>query len=121
MDDTVEALIRMMATDHGVTGPINIGNPHEIPVSELADRVTALIDPTQSVQYLPLPADDPQQRQPDITRAKETLDWEPTVDLADGLPLTVAWFAKTYGDAAAGRTSTPDTLDLDRATQEALA
>ena len=121
MDDTVEALVRMMATDHDVTGPINIGNPHEIRVGELADRVTALIDPSQSVQYLPLPADDPQQRQPDITLALKELDWEPTVDLADGLPLTVAWFAETYGEAAAVHELTPFTPELDLTTREALA
>jgi UDP-glucuronate decarboxylase len=101
VDDTVEALVRMMATDHAVTGPINIGNPHELQVGDLANRVISLIDPSLDVQHLPLPADDPQQRQPDITLALTELDWAPTVDLDDGLPRTVAWFAQTYGEAGA--------------------
>ncbi len=117
VDDTVEALVRMMATEHGVTGPINIGNPHEIPVSELADRVIALVGSNQGVQHLPLPADDPHQRQPDITRARESLDWKPTVDLADGLPLTVAWFTEVYGDASEQEHLTDPTPELERERQ----
>ena len=103
----------MMATDHGVTAPINIGNPHDITVAELAARIQALIDGTQPVEYLPLPTDDPQQRQPDITRARETLGWEPAVELGEGLPRTVAWFAQTYGQAAAEHTLAAFTPELD--------
>ncbi len=100
VDDTVEALVRMMATEHEVTGPINIGNPHEITVSELAERIQSLVDHSQAVQYLPLPVDDPQQRRPDITRARGALGWEPTVALEEGLPRTLGWFRETYGQAA---------------------
>ena len=121
VDDTVEALVRMMNTEHDVTGPINIGNPHEITVGELAERIQALVDHDQAVQYLPLPTDDPQQRQPDITRAREALGWEPTVPLEEGLPRTVAWFAQTYGGAAAAHKAAASTPELDLTTREALA
>jgi UDP-glucuronate decarboxylase len=97
VDDTVEALIRLMATGHEVTGPINIGNPHEIEVGELAERVSALVNPANEVVYLPLPLDDPHRRRPNIDRARELLDWEPRVPLADGLARTVAWFTSEYG------------------------
>ncbi len=96
VDDLVDGLIRMMATDHGVTGPINLGNPDEITVGDLAERISALVDPGQPVVYEPLPSDDPRQRQPDITRARETLGWAPTIDLEAGLKQTVAWFAEDY-------------------------
>ena len=102
VDDTVEALIRMMATTHEVTGPINVGNPHEITMRELAERITALTDRDRSIEYVPLPTDDPRQRQPDIARARETLDWEPHVPLTVGLARTVAWFQQSYGDGSAG-------------------
>jgi len=96
VDDTVEALIRMMKTGHEVAGPINIGNPHEITVMELAQRIQGLVDHDGAVICLPLPADDPHQRQPDISRARAALGWEPRVPLADGLVRTVAWFADMY-------------------------
>ena len=97
VDDTVEGLIRLMASPHEVTGPINLGNPHEISVGELAERVTALVNPDSTVEYRDLPVDDPQQRQPDITRAREILGWEPTVPLDQGLAKTVDWFTENYG------------------------
>ena len=97
VDDTVEGLIRLMASPHEVTGPINLGNPHEISVGELAERVTALVNPDSTVEYRDLPVDGPQQRQPDITRAREILGWEPTVPLDQGLAKTVDWFTENYG------------------------
>jgi UDP-glucuronate decarboxylase len=99
IDDTVDALMRLMATDHDVTGPINIGNPHEITVGELAERVTSLVNPSNKVTYLPLPLDDPHRRKPDIDRAREILDWQPKVPLAEGLDKTVAWFTRVHGAA----------------------
>ena len=121
VDDTVEALVRMMATEHEVTGPINIGNPHEITVGELAERIQALVDHDQAVQSLPLPTDDPHQRQPDIARARAALGWEPTVALEDGLPRTVAWFRETHGDAESARRVADVTAELALATVEAPA
>ncbi|MDP4013822.1 MAG: UDP-glucuronic acid decarboxylase family protein [Candidatus Nanopelagicales bacterium] len=96
VDDLVDGLVRMMSTEHDVIGPINLGNPNEIAVRELAERVTALIDPDQSVRYLPLPEDDPRQRQPDITQAAAVLAWKPEVDLEQGLPSTIEWFRGRY-------------------------
>jgi UDP-glucuronate decarboxylase len=100
VDDTVDGLIRMMNTPHDVTGPVNIGNPHEITVSELAERIQGLVDNTRSVQYMPLPTDDPQQRRPDITQARESLGWHPSMPLADGMARTVEWFRAVYGPVA---------------------
>jgi UDP-glucuronate decarboxylase len=101
VDDTVEALVRMMGTEHDVTGPINIGNPHEITVLELAERIQAAVDHTRAVMRLPLPADDPRQRQPDIERAKAELGWKPEVALEEGLARTVAWFQGAYSGTSA--------------------
>ena len=92
VDDLVEGLIRLMATGDDVTGPINIGNPHEIPVSELAERVIRLTGAGSRITYGPLPADDPMQRCPDIRLATEILGWKPTVVLDDGLRSTITYF-----------------------------
>lgn len=92
VDDLVEGLIRMMATDHSVTGPINLGNPAEFTMSELADEVVRIVGQDPGRVNLPLPQDDPTRRQPDITRAKATLDWEPQVELSAGLERTIAFF-----------------------------
>jgi UDP-glucuronate decarboxylase len=88
----VDGLIRLMATGSDITGPINIGNPHEIPVRELAERVIALINSKSKIVHRPLPQDDPLQRCPDITVAKRDLGWEPKVALEDGLRRTIAYF-----------------------------
>ena len=98
VDDLVDGLIRMMATGHEVTGPINLGNPDELTVGDLAERVSAMVATGQPVVYEPLPSDDPRQRQPDITRARNTLGWAPTIDLEAGLKQTVSWFAENYED-----------------------
>ncbi len=91
-DDMIEGFIRMMGSDEDETGPINIGNPHEIPVSELAERVIALTGSKSKIVRHPLPQDDPLQRCPDITRAREILKWQPTVALEAGLKKTIAYF-----------------------------
>jgi UDP-glucuronate decarboxylase len=92
VDDLVEGLIRLMATGDEVTGPINIGNPHEITVRELAERVIRLTGARSQLVFRPLPADDPLQRCPDIQRASEILNWRPTVILDEGLQKTIAYF-----------------------------
>ncbi len=92
VDDLVDGLVRLMATDDDVTGPINLGNPHEIPVSELADRVIRLTGSRSRIVYRELPQDDPMQRCPDITMARRILEWEPRVALDDGLARTIAYF-----------------------------
>jgi len=92
VDDLVDGLIRLMETPESETGPINLGNPTEMPIGELATRITALVDGTVAVEYRPLPADDPLQRCPDISRARALLGWAPSIGLEDGLEKTVAYF-----------------------------
>jgi UDP-glucuronate decarboxylase len=92
VDDLIGGLIALMETGPEVTGPINIGNPNEVTVRELASKVIELVDSQSKIVEHPLPADDPRQRQPDISLAKQVLNWEPTVDLEDGLIRTVEYF-----------------------------
>jgi UDP-glucuronate decarboxylase len=92
VDDLVEGLIGLMETDDSVTGPVNLGNPHEFTIRQLAELVIDLTGSKSKIEEHPLPADDPRQRQPDIRRAKELLAWEPTVDLVDGLKHTISYF-----------------------------
>jgi UDP-glucuronate decarboxylase len=92
VDDLVEGFLRLMATDTDVTGPVNLGNPGEFSMLELAEKVIRLTGSASEIVFRPLPQDDPRQRQPDITLAKEHLDWRPTVDLETGLGHTIAYF-----------------------------
>ena len=92
VDDLVEAMMRMMASRDGFTGPVNIGNPVEMTMLELAENVLRLTGSTAKLIFMPLPQDDPKQRRPDITLAKKELGWEPKVSLADGLKETIAYF-----------------------------
>jgi UDP-glucuronate decarboxylase len=92
VDDLIEGFVRMMATPDDITGPINIGNPHEIPVRTLAETVIRLTGARSKLVHRPLPADDPLQRCPDISRAQEVLGWNPTVALESGLKKTIAYF-----------------------------
>jgi UDP-glucuronate decarboxylase len=92
VDDLVTGLIALMGSPADVIGPVNLGNPGEFTMVELAKHVLALTGSDAPVEYRPLPADDPVRRQPDISRARELLGWEPTVDLADGLKRTVEYF-----------------------------
>lgn len=94
IDDLVEGLVRMMASDDSVTGPINLGNPGEFTIAELADLVIAQTGTTSGIEYLPLPPDDPVRRQPDISRARAVLNWQPAVPLVDGLARTIEYFAR---------------------------
>ncbi len=92
VDDLVDGLMRLMASPDEVTGPINLGNPGEFTILELAEKVIALTGGRSRIVFRPLPADDPMQRQPDIIRAKQTLGWEPTIPLDQGLERSVAYF-----------------------------
>jgi len=92
VDDLVDGLIRLMESDTEVIGPINLGNPGEFSILELAEKVLALTGSDSKILHAPLPEDDPVQRQPDITRAREILGWQPKVTLDEGLPRTVAFF-----------------------------
>ena len=94
VDDLIAAMVKMMATEKGFTGPVNIGNPGEFTMLELAQLVLKLSNSKSKIVYQPLPSDDPKQRQPDITLAKAKLAWEPKVKLEDGLKETIAYFKK---------------------------
>lgn len=91
-DDLIDGLIRMMNTDDSVIGPINIGNPKEFTIRQLAELVIELTGSKSKIVYLPAPADDPQQRQPVIDQAKEILHWEPTIQLREGIMKTIDYF-----------------------------
>jgi UDP-glucuronate decarboxylase len=91
-DDLVEGFIRLMNADDNVVGPINLGNPGEFTMIELAEKVLRLTGSNSKLIHMPLPQDDPKQRCPDITKAKQYLDWEPTVALEQGLVRTIAYF-----------------------------
>jgi UDP-glucuronate decarboxylase len=90
VSDLVEGLIRLMNGEY--VGPINLGNPEEYTVLELAQKIQNMVNPGANIQFKPLPEDDPQRRQPDITRARNLLDWQPTVPLTEGLKLTIEDF-----------------------------
>jgi UDP-glucuronate decarboxylase len=92
VDDLVEAFIRFMDTDGDVPGPINLGNPGEFTIKELAEHVIDLTGSKSKMIFLPLPSDDPKQRQPNIAKAREILGWEPKVPLRDGLSRTITYF-----------------------------
>lgn len=92
IDDLVEGLIKLMETGDEVTGPINIGNPGEFTILELAKQIIALTATTSKIVHEPLPDDDPTQRKPDISLAKEILNWEPDIQLEKGLTETINYF-----------------------------
>jgi UDP-glucuronate decarboxylase len=83
-----------MGTPHEVTGPVNLGNPVEFTIKQLAEKIISLTDSRSEIVYKPLPEDDPKQRQPNISLAKQVLDWEPRVQLEEGLVQTIAYFEK---------------------------
>jgi UDP-glucuronate decarboxylase len=92
VDDLVNGMIKMMNTEDDFIGPVNIGNPNEFTMLELAQKVIELTDSTSKIAFHPLPSDDPKQRQPNITLAKAKLDWQPTIQLQEGLTKTIEYF-----------------------------
>jgi UDP-glucuronate decarboxylase len=104
VDDLVVGLIRLMRTEDHCTGPVNLGNPDEFQIKELAERVLALVGSRSKIIYKELPQDDPQQRRPDITLAKAQLNWQPSIALEEGLCRTVEYFRAllAQGDPKAG-------------------
>lgn len=92
VDDLIEGMIRMMATGDDFIGPVNIGNPNEFTIKELAEKIIALTDSKSKFIFKQLPNDDPKQRQPNISLAREKLDWEPTIQLEEGLKKTIDYF-----------------------------
>jgi UDP-glucuronate decarboxylase len=94
VDDLIEAFVRLMDTPDDFTGPVNTGNPNEFTILELAEKIIDLTGSSSKIERRPLPHDDPKQRQPDITLAREKLGWEPRTTLDEGLPKTIEYFAK---------------------------
>src|SRR5690606_40268144 len=92
VDDLVEGLVRLMGTDDSITGPVNLGNPNEFTILQLAELVIDLTGSSSKLERRPLPTDDPRQRQPDIRLARELLDWEPAIPLKEGLKRTIEYF-----------------------------
>jgi UDP-glucuronate decarboxylase len=92
VDDLIDAMVQMMNTPPDITGPINVGNPGEYCMLELAENVLKLTGGKSTIQFLPLPQDDPKQRQPDITLAKRVFNWEPKIGLEEGLRRTIDYF-----------------------------
>ena len=100
VDDLIEGLVSLMGTADDVTGPVNIGNPSEFSMRELADLVTEKVETSVGTALAPLPSDDPRQRQPDITLARTLLHWEPRVPLTDGLDRTISYFRELLSTAS---------------------
>jgi UDP-glucuronate decarboxylase len=94
VDDLVDGLIRMMNSPVETIGPLNLGNPVEFTMLELAEKVLHFTNSTSKLVFLPLPQDDPKQRQPDISKTRAKLDWSPKVELDEGLLKTIAYFKK---------------------------
>jgi len=98
VDDLIDGLVRLMATPAEVTGPVNIGNPAEFTIMELATLIVSLVGSRSRIVHRPLPENDPKQRQPDISLAQELLDWKPHVPLKEGLTKTIAYFERLLTD-----------------------
>jgi UDP-glucuronate decarboxylase len=98
VDDLIEAFIRLMATPAQVTGPINLGNPEEFTILQLATLVVEMTGSRSRIVHHPKPEDDPRQRRPDVTAAKRVLDWSPRTPLKDGLKSTIGYFDELLKD-----------------------
>jgi UDP-glucuronate decarboxylase len=98
IDDLIEALVRFMNTDDSIIGPVNIGNPNEFKIIELAEKVIQLTKSKSKIIFQPLPQDDPLRRRPDITLAKQLLNWQPSIGLEEGLMQTIDYFKQSERD-----------------------
>jgi UDP-glucuronate decarboxylase len=94
VDDMIDGFIRVMQTDDAFIGPINLGNPNEFTILELAERIMDMTGSKSRLEFQPLPSDDPIKRQPDISLAKKTIDWIPQINLEQGLNKTIPYFEK---------------------------
>ena len=100
VDDLIDGLIRMMNSPDAFTGPVNIGNPREFTILQLAETLIQMTGSASRIIFKPLPQDDPIQRRPDITLAREKLGWEPEIQLSEGLEKTIAYFRSLIGDSS---------------------
>lgn len=105
VSDMIEGLISLMESEDSVTGPINLGNPHECTINALAEKILDIIKSSSRISYSPLPKDDPKQRQPDISQAQKILRWEPTISLQEGLEKTAHYFRELFVDSEEPLTS----------------
>ena len=105
VDDLIEGFLRLMAAPDDVTGPVNLGNPVETTVRELAEKIIAMTGSRSQIERKPLPVDDPVQRCPDISQARDVLDWEPSVPLETGLERTIAYFDRLLSEAGEKKTA----------------
>ena len=96
VDDLVEGMIKMMASDESITGPVNLGNPNEKTIKEIAESVIGLCGSKSKLIFMPLPQDDPTRRCPNISKAKQILNWEPKVELEEGLKKTIEYFKSIF-------------------------
>ena len=103
VDDLVDGLIRLMDSDDDLTGPVNLGNPNEFTIRQLAEKVIALTGSRSKIELRPLPTDDPKQRQPDISLARSALKWAPKIQVDEGLKKTIAYFDATLADISEDR------------------
>jgi len=111
VNDLIDGLVKLMGSSDEVTGPVNLGNPKEFSIRELAERVIAQTKSTSKLEFRPLPSDDPVQRQPDISVARKLLDWQPTIALETGLQRTIEYFREyTTAPADEQRTQTASSL-----------
>jgi UDP-glucuronate decarboxylase len=92
--DDLDGLIRLMNSPEAITGPVNLGNPGEFSIRELAEAVIDLVGASSRIVHMPLPTDDPRQRRPDISKANELLDWKPSVPVREGLVKTISYFER---------------------------
>ena len=107
VDDLIDGILAMAATPNGVTGPINLGNPHEVAMLELAQTIVRLTGSRSKIVHQPLPADDPRRRKPDIAQAEALLGWKPRTGLEEGLERTIRYFDALLGGAATGEGAWP--------------
>jgi UDP-glucuronate decarboxylase len=110
VDDLVEGIQRMMATEASVIGPLNLGNPKEFTIRELADVIRDVVGNRVRIVHLPLPQDDPKQRKPDVTSARKLLNWEPRVQLREGIAATAAYFEQLLSESPRSRMRLPEAV-----------
>lgn len=121
VDDLIEAIVRLMDTPPSFLGPLNLGNPAEYTVLELAEKILELTGSSSPLLYKPLPSDDPKKRKPSIEKAKKILQWEPRISLEEGLKRTIAYFAHGLGKSpsTSGSPASQEALHLSRSIQSA--
>ena len=99
VDDLIEVILRFMQTDDEITGPVNIGNSNENSILELAEKIISIVGSESKLEFKTLPQDDPIQRQPDISKARELLNWEPQIELDEGLGKTISYFKNLLNES----------------------